>query len=62
MTREIKRAVNAYNVEMQCKDCDGVMKFTGICFPVYPQKYEHKCSKCDYTESFTVVYPTIIYE
>lgn len=62
MNREIKTEVKTYKVDIQCLECDGNMKATGRSFLTFPQKFQHKCTKCDYTENFTEVYPTTKYE
>jgi hypothetical protein len=62
MNREIKTEVKTYKVDILCSICDGVMHSTGVTFLTNPQKFEHKCTKCDYKESFIELYPTIKYE
>lgn len=62
MKRQIKTEVKAYNIEMLCNKCDGTMLPTGRSFLIFPPTYEHKCNKCNYTESFTEIYPKITFE
>lgn len=60
---EIKKEVKVYLVEYKCPSCEnGHLLPTGNVLMTYPAKYPHKCTECEYTETFFVQYPKIQYD
>ena len=61
---EIKRELKTIEVDFKCPKCDdGRLRTNGIALLTDPIKYEHICNKCfNYTETFNIEYPHIIYE
>lgn len=53
--------VKTYFDKAMC-DCGGEYRYTGIGYPVYPERYQHICNKCGDATTFTKVYPAIRYE
>ena len=61
---EIRRKVKTVMVEYQCPECKvGKLEPTGRCYSTAPPQYPHKCTDCDYTETFFgKTYPYLDYE
>lgn len=60
---ETKIEVKSYKVDYNCPKCEtGFLRSTGMALTTYPMQYPHKCSNCDYMETFKVTYPHIINE
>lgn len=48
--------------DQSCDVCgEGFMRPTGMALMSSPAKYEHKCDKCDHTESYLEQYPSVIH-
>lgn len=61
---KIKTKVIVKKVNYICDNCEeGHMLPTGVCLPVNPPLYPHKCDKCGAEMRFRATkYPHIIYE
>lgn len=61
---ETKKEVKTVQVDYECPKCEtGKLRPTGICLTTYPPMYPHKCTDCDYGETFTdKMYPYIAHE
>ena len=60
---EIKKEVKTVEIDYKCPKCKvGRLRPTGVKQMTYPPKYPHKCTNCDYTETFRNTYPYIDYE
>lgn len=60
---EISKEVKVYLVEYKCPECEnGQLLPTGNALMTYPPKYPHKCTECDYMQTFSHQYPTIRYD
>lgn len=60
---ETEIEVKTFRVEKRCEDieCNGVMRPTGISFPVSPPILEHKCTECGRRSAHKYSYPRIEY-
>lgn len=55
--------VEPHKMIWMCDDCEkGEMELTGISFPTYPERYEHKCNNCGEIGVSDLGYPYIRYE
>ena len=60
---EETKEVKSIKVSYKCPKCDiGYLLPTGVCYPSYPPKYQHKCNECDNVEMLNNKYPYITYE
>lgn len=57
---EIKK-VEIVQVDYKCPKCEeGYLRPTGTCFTTNPPMYPHRCTHCNYAETFTgKTYPYI---
>jgi hypothetical protein len=54
------RKIESVQVDQKCPLCNnGWMRPTGIIVGV-PALYEHKCTQCDYKQSYPIRYPYIV--
>jgi len=60
---EIKE-VKTFKVDYKCPKCGkGYLRPTGTVLTSYPPQYPHKCTKCDYMETFMdKTYPYYTYK
>ena len=63
---EIKTIVNSYRVDYQCDWCKtGILLSTGLSAPSMipgePNKYQHKCTKCEDVKGLATIYPYVAY-
>lgn len=56
---EINKEVKIIEVHFKCDKCgDGFLRPTGLCLTSNPPRYPHKCTHCDYSETFVdITYP-----
>lgn len=61
---ETTKEVKTIQVDYDCPKCEvGKLRPTGQKLLSYPLQYPHKCTECDFTETFRgKTYPYIIYE
>lgn len=61
---EVKIEVKTVKIDYKCPKClIGYLRPTGVCYPMNPPSYPHKCNNCDHMESFSgKTYPYISYE
>jgi len=59
---EIKE-VKTVKVDYKCPKCEqGYLRPTGICYPMNPPLYPHKCTHCEHGETFSnKTYPYVDY-
>jgi hypothetical protein len=49
---KIPCTAQAYKVVMPCPEClTGFMRYTGMAYPTFPYRYQHKCDACGATTS-----------
>ena len=59
----IRKEVKTFKEDFICDTCkEGVVKYTGVSFPMFPPQYQHKCVVCDKVHNFNLIYPRIIQE
>jgi hypothetical protein len=58
------KEVRTVQVDYKCPKCEqGYLRPTGICHPMNPPLYPHKCTNCEYGETFSdKKYPYINYQ
>jgi transposase-like protein len=57
------RNVQTQQVDERCPVCgQGWMRSTGIVLTSNPPLYPHKCTSCNYQQTYSVQYPYMIYE
>ena len=60
---EQKVECTLFIVEYLCPNCKiGKLTHSGMVLTSNPPQYPHNCSNCNYTETFTKIYPSISYE
>jgi hypothetical protein len=58
---EVEREVSTFKVDYRCDHCpDGVMRPTGIVYPMVEPAYPHYCTACGHTATFPHRYPRIV--
>lgn len=56
------REVKTQQVDERCPVCgQGWMRPTGIVLLSSPSKYPHKCTNCNYEQTYSVNYPYIVH-
>lgn len=58
------KEVKTINVDYRCPQCNvGYLRPTGTCLPVSSPMFPHKCTNCEYGETFVGrTYPRIVYQ
>lgn len=57
------REVKTSQVDERCPVCgQGWMRPTGIVLTSNPPQFPHKCTNCDYKQTYSVRYPYIVHE
>lgn len=57
------RQVQTHQVDERCPICgQGWMRPTGIVLTTDPPQYPHKCTNCNYGQTYSVSYPYIIHQ
>ena len=55
------RNIQVQSVDERCPTCGkAFMRPTGIVTETNPPQYQHKCSACGYTQSYSIRYPYIV--
>lgn len=57
--------VQTLMINYLCPKCkDGAMMYQpgAPTLATHPRRYPHKCAKCGYTESYSIIYPKITYQ
>ena len=57
------RQVQTHQVDERCPVCgNGWMRPTGIVLTSNPPQYPHKCTVCDYQQTYSARYPYIVHQ
>ena len=59
---ETQQKVETVKIDFKCPKCnDGHLRPTGMALTTHPAQFPHKCTDCEYGETFYKTYPYIDY-